>query len=257
MDGKRPPSGYVICSEPRSGTSFLGELLESTGALGHPLEFFSWPAVRAEVRRDPERGLARMVERASTPNGIYGLKLFSYQFDVMTGSGWAERLPGLRFVHMERRDLLGQAISYLRAIQTGQYRSTGTPRRPATYDRSAIAAQIAAFATNQARWRRYFARNAIEPLWLVYEEVAADPAAAVAAVARHVGLADAPEPDAGGRALAVQRDALSDEWRRRFAAEAADLTYLDAGRFGRLRRRLRRARELAWPPPELDKKGWP
>ena len=33
--------GYAICTAPRSGINYLGQLLESTGVLGRPREYFN------------------------------------------------------------------------------------------------------------------------------------------------------------------------------------------------------------------------
>jgi LPS sulfotransferase NodH len=239
------PQGYVICGDHRSGSTYLCQLLASTGVLGRPKEFFSDPFVAIEIERDPA-ALGRLLAKASTPNGLYGLKVFTQQFDVTMKSGWPRRLPGLRFVHLKRRDLLGQAISFVRAIQTDQFRSTEGMRGEPVYDAAAIAGHLARLADNESRWRRYFARNGLEPLWLTYEALVADPAAAVEAVAAHVGCPDAAVPDLGQVTVSVQRDEASEEWRGRFVAECGDLNHLDH-RHGQFRVWLRRlARDLRY-----------
>ncbi|HEX4738377.1 MAG TPA: Stf0 family sulfotransferase [Allosphingosinicella sp.] len=247
------PRGYVICSEHRSGSTLLCQLLRSTGKLGQPREYFSDNLVALQVERDAG-ALDALRERASTPNGVYGLKVFTQQFDGTMKSRWPERLPRLHFVHLSRRDLLGQAISYVRALQTDQFQSYEHAHREPTYDRHAIAGHIARLADNDARWRRYFARNGLSPLWLTYEALSADPAAAVAAVARHIGLDEAVQADASLVEVRVQRDLVSEEWRARFVAESRDLSFLD-NRYGQARVWLRRfARDLRYlrasPGPE-------
>ena len=237
--------GYAICAEHRSGSTLLCQLLASTGVLGRPEEAFSNPAFSLELEREPGL-LETLIERLSTPNGVYGIKLFSQQFDVSMKSRWPERLPGLRFVHLQRRDLLGQAISFVRSIQTDQFRSSEAIRGEPCYDRAAISGHLARLADNEVRWRRYFARTGLEPLWLTYEGIVADPAAAVRAVAEHVGCEDEVAPELAKVAVSVQRDDLSEEWRRRFVAECGDLNYLD-NRQGQMRIWLRRlARDLRY-----------
>ena len=74
------------------------------------------------------------------------------------------------------------------------------------------------------RWRYWFARNGLPVLSLVYEQVMRAPQGAVEAVGRLVGLAEVPRFDPEQvRGLEIQRDALSEEWRARFVAEARDL----------------------------------
>src|SRR3954468_6087661 len=125
--------GYVICGDHRSGSTYLCQLLTSTGVLGRPGEFFSDPLLAREIERDPA-ALERLLAKASTPNGIYGLKVFTQQFDVTRKSGWPKRLPKLGFVHLQRRDLLGQAMSFVRSIQTDQFRSSEEARGEKLYD---------------------------------------------------------------------------------------------------------------------------
>jgi LPS sulfotransferase NodH len=231
-------AGYVICTEPRSGSNFLCALLEATGKLGRPREYFSDKRRFLDIERAP--GLFEaMLEEATGPDGIYGLKVFSRQFDLTRRSAWPSRLPGLRFVSLERRDLLGQAISWLRATQTGQFRAGAARSGEARYDARAIARLMARFAGDQARWRLYFARNGIEPLWLTYEEVTADPAAAVAAVAAAVGVGGPLAVNVSAIPTSVQRDLESEVWRDRFVAEAGDVNRLEH-RLGEPRIRLRR-----------------
>jgi len=229
--------GYAICAEARAGTIYLCRLLASTGRLGKPAEYFHSPERALALASDPDGVLADIVEQAATPNGVYGLKLFSAHFDLVAKSRWAERLPGLAFVHVRRRDLLGQAVSLARAIQTRQYKAADVPAGEPRYDPALIADCLARTAYGQARWECWFARNGVEPLRLDYEDVVAAPDAAVAAVARLLGLDEAPAIDWTRVELRVQRDDQSEDWRRRFAAERGDRSYLDGGRlFSRLRR---------------------
>jgi len=213
--------------------------------LGRPVEFFRSATIAQAVERDPEGELQRKLERACTPNGVYGLKVFSTQFDLAEKTNWADRLPNLRFVHLERLDLLGQAISQVRATQTMQFESSKGAIREPYYDRAAIGRLVNRIAHRQARWRAWFARNGLSPLYLTYESVSADPSQAVAAIGKLIGLSDTPVLG-GDVGMAVQRDELSQQWRERFVGESADLSYLD-DELLRIRVRLRRWRErLRW-----------
>lgn len=232
-------TGYAICGEPRSGSTFLGRVLHSTGVLGAPFEFFRHAAEIARAEADPENELRGRIERASSPNGVYGLKIFSSQFDLAEKTGWARRLPNLRFIHLERTDLLGQAISTLRATQTGRYQTSQEETREPHYDRARIEAALTRIAHNQARWRVWFSRNGISPLRLTYEEVAAGPQAAATAVGALLGLQAEPVADLSAVRISVLRDSLTDTWRARFVAEASDTSYLDHP-LGRLPVKLRR-----------------
>jgi LPS sulfotransferase NodH len=222
--------GYAICTEPRSGSNYLSRLLRSTGMLGRPTEYFNPMAVRevlgaVDFPDDPEAQLARLPELASTPNGVYGLKLFSSDFDRIKSTRWAARLPGLAFVYLERQDLLGQAISLVRADQTKQWVSRREAQGDPVYDRVVINDTLVSLVRASTRWRFYFARNGLPVLNLVYENVVQSPESAVEAVGRLVGLAEPPKIDWDeAKGLDVQRDAINEEWRGRFVSESRDLT---------------------------------
>lgn len=235
--------GYIICAEPRSGSNLLSRLLDSTGQLGKPRELFSpRRTARRILWRDPAGGLARVIAHASTPNGVYGFKVFTFHFDIMASTHWVSRLPGLRFVQLERGDLLGQAISYVRARQTRAFSAWRLPKGEARYNAKEIASALARLAQNDSRWRAYFARNGIVPLRLRYEDLIADPRGAVAGVAELVRLEEAAEADLGLLGVGVQRDALNEEWRERFLAEAGDLDRLDGWPLAQMRARVREVR---------------
>jgi LPS sulfotransferase NodH len=235
-DGTEPAlkAGYVICTEERSGSNLLCQHLESTGVLGRPREAFKYAAAVARLRRAGASGLFDHLKPATTPNGVYGLKLFSGHFDFISGTDWLERLPALRFVHLERLDLLGQAISLVKATQTGSYRAGVPPLAEPVYDRAAIAFALRRLTVGHARWKIFFAVNDLRPLRLSYEEICDDPAAAVRAIAERLGV-DVAGIASSAQAMRVQRDALSDEWRERYVEEAGSLRHLPPFGFSALR----------------------
>jgi LPS sulfotransferase NodH len=227
MDETRPQRGYAVCTEARSGSSYLCRMLGATGVLGQPREWFNPGSARdigiTDYPQDPERQLAEIGRLGATPNGVYGLKIFGSHFDAVAATRWAERLPNLAFVFLQRRDLLAQAISHVRARQTQQWTSTSPATAEAVYRADWINDEMVRLARFETRWRYYFARNGIAPLWMFYEDVERDPKGAVDAVAHLVGLAEPPKIDLDQVVMRVQRDALSEDWRARFLAQSRDL----------------------------------
>jgi LPS sulfotransferase NodH len=238
-------AGYAICAEERSGSNLLCHHLESTGVLGRPSEAFKYAAAVARLRRAGPSGPFDHLKPATTANGIYGFKLFSGHFDFISGTDWLERLPGLCFVYLERRDLLGQAISLVKAAQTGSYRASMKPLAEPAYDRGAIAFALQRLTLAQARWKMFFATNDLRPVLLTYGEVCEDPPAAVRAIAERLGI-DVAGIASSAPAMRVQRDAGSDAWRERFVEEAGSLRGLPPLGFSALRHSGGRvARKLA------------
>lgn len=232
--------GFAVCTEPRSGSNFFCQLLTSTGVLGRPLEYFNGPGRRAfddpDYPDDPEAQLRIILDRGSTPNGVYGFKIFSRQSDQAAPKRWAQRLPSLRFIHLQRRDVLGQAISRVRAEQTGRFRSyaQGNGARE-HYDPDAIMAMLSDVVVGNARWTAYFAAAGKLPLTLFYEDIISKPYAAVSLTARLFSLGAVANLDAID--VRVQRDEVSEVWRHRFIERFGamqNLPRLDDGRAPRV-----------------------
>ena len=225
------PRGYALCAAPRSGTNYLCQLLASTGVLGRPLEYFNgesrrlldWP----DYPDDPQLQLKAVLERGSTPNGVYGLKVFAYQADMAADTGWPTALPNLSFIRLRRMDRLGQAISWARAEQTQSYRSTVPPRGEPAYDARLIYRRLRDVIREEARWSLYFARIGVSPLELTYESLVAGPQTVAAAVTALMGVRPAPAIDPAAVDVQPQRDALNQLWRTRFIEEHGDPARVD------------------------------
>jgi trehalose 2-sulfotransferase len=224
--------GYAICTSGRSGSNLLCQYLSSTGMLGNPLEYFNGSGRRLlgypEYPDDPSKQIDWIVTEGATPNGIYGLKIFPAQVEQIEKSiRWTELLPDLKFVLLKRRDILGQALSAVRAMQTEQWRASMPARGPALYDGAQIYERLQIAARDYARWDIFFARKAIAPTVIVYEDLLADPQPVVDQVADIFGLRGQARV-AGERVdLKIQRDATTVEWRARFLDEYRDLGELD------------------------------
>jgi LPS sulfotransferase NodH len=223
--------GYVICTVPRSGSNWLGQLLASTGRLGQPLEYFNAAARRALTDPDypdnPRLQVERVLTMGSTPNGIYGLKLFAPQFrEIEKGVRLTRDLPNLRFLFLRRRDLLGQAISWTRALQANQYRASQPLQGEWTYDGPFILARLRQAVEEYAQWSAYFARTGQAPLEVAYEDMLEDPRRVVEQVAALFGLSGRVRVRPEAVDIAIQRDAMSEDWRRRFLAEHGDMDRL-------------------------------
>lgn len=212
--------GYAICTAPRSGSNLLCQYLTSTGILGRPLEYFNWQGRRssedAAYPIEPSDQCRMILTRGATENGVYGVKLFWYQHtDTSALLDWTRALPNLSYIYLERRDRLAQAISWARALQTSQYRSTQLRRAEPVYDADAIRLRLYELDREYAHWASFFAQRGLAPLTFAYEDFIGDPQPAVDAVARLLGMP--PSPIAPEQInLAIQRDALSEEWRARF-----------------------------------------
>lgn len=227
VQSTRPAArGYLICSSPRSGSTYLCELLASTGVLGVPREYLNVEGRWG--RLDPKRpfDLMPLLERAlkagATPNGIYGLKAHADHFAAVAAVVDPLRsLPNLKFVSIRRRDILGQAISWARAMQTGQYQAADRLLRAPTYEAARIRAILRMLGAQQAAWNKLFAATACKAVHLEYESLMQNPQREIDRVAELMGVAAVPIVPRLVKST-IQRDDLSAAWRSRFLAETGD-----------------------------------
>lgn len=224
--------GFILCGYARTGGTLLCRALHATGRFGYAQEYFNARAAEPLAGRSyPSNRAAQLLEierRGTAPNGVYGVKMFADQFDALRGFDWIGGLPNPVFIHLERRDALGQALSNVRALQTNQWNTEQPVRGEAVYDEAAIRAELLRTASYRARWQLFFARNGIEPLWLTYEEVIADLSGAVGRIAAQLGIDDLPDPLPELATLQPQADATNAGWRAKFIASQGDLTVFDS-----------------------------
>jgi len=243
---------YVICTSPRSGSTLLCRLLSATDRAGKPDSHFHVPALaswledyelaRADFASETEalRAVFDAARRRGTGGtGIFGLRLqrksfgfFMQQAAVLHPGPLSDRErieaafgPTL-FIHLTRASKLDQAVSCVKAMQTGLWHRApdGTeierlsaPREP-VYDAEAIASHVTEFTAADAAWNAWFEREDLQPLRLTYDALAADPAAVLARVLDALGL-DPALAEGVDLPVAKLADATNEEWVERFRAE--------------------------------------
>ncbi len=244
---------YIICTSPRSGSTLLCRLLKATGVAGAPGSHFHEPDLHAwcaDYGLDPGPAaapadtiravLAAAVRKGRGAGDVFGLRLqrgsapfFLEQLGHVfpEASGDLDSLQAafgrVRFIHLTREDKLAQAISYVKAGQTGLWHKApdGTeierlsaPADP-VYDPTAIAAEMARMTAYDQAWRDWFAATGIAPIPLRYSDLSRDPVAALARVLEALGLdpaaARVPVP------TAKLADGINADWYRRFRLDHA------------------------------------
>ncbi|APE43492.1 hypothetical protein BOO69_08760 [Sulfitobacter alexandrii] len=246
------PQAYVLCSNPRSGTTLLCNMLTQTGVAGRPDSFFGaqhladwcaeWgiaEAVDPTDARFTEEYFAAMRREGQGGTALFGLRLMGP--DLGSACAWlGRRHPGLpddaarfaaafgpvRFLYLRRADKLAEAVSWLRAEQSGLWHSrpdgsaleelppAGTPG----YDAAALTRRIAELQALDTAWPAWFDTNGIAPLRLNYEDLSKAPQKTLSQVLAFIGVDPgcAANIAPGTRKLA---DATSAAWIARYKAE--------------------------------------
>ncbi|MGH3170155.1 MAG: Stf0 family sulfotransferase [Trebonia sp.] len=236
---------YLICGTPRTGSTLLCALLDSTGVAGHPESYFRRQGERSYaegwgigVSPDGAFDYSAYVRAAltagSTANGVFGarimwgtmtelaVKLRGVYPDVGTGDpGLLERAFGTaRYIYLWRADVLRQAVSLVRAEQTGFWHDTGEPGQPEQlaperkprYDAAAIREHMREIGQHNAAWRAWFAAAGIRPQPVRYEDLDADPAGVTRGILDYLQL-DLPP----GRVITARNRRLADDVTQRWA----------------------------------------
>jgi LPS sulfotransferase NodH len=201
---------------------------ESILRLLDPLDDGTPDIAPAEVWRDYIRTVGR------TPNGVWGGKLMWNQTPLLikraknlpdrSGDGLLAAIRDVIgedpvLVHVYRPDVVSQAVSFWRAVQTRVWRGRPDPMRDAraAYHPHAIAHIITLLRDQEKGWRTWFDEEGIEPIDVSYPVLWRNLSQIVGTVLEALGqdprLAPAP-------ILERQADQRSDEWVERYRVDA-------------------------------------
>lgn len=248
-----PRSGSWLLAEGLLGTGIAGRPEEyfrpdwytrfaSTGAVGYQhrlLQRDPWPPAphlppegSANGNSRSFRAFVECVRRmATTDNGVASIKIHWNQFsDVLHILGreaevganpLASWFPNARYVFLRRQNKVRQAISHYRAIRSKRWCSNGDDGHDGIVDSADVDFHELErlrmlLVRHEGQWQEFFARMEIHPLELVYEEVAADPRAAVFTILRHLELDESQLPDVPEPRLCRQADQTTDLLEREY-----------------------------------------
>lgn len=237
FDFPQRPSGpeitYLLASVPRAGSTHLSHLLWRSGCLGAPLEYlnflplspYGFAATSTELQQQLWRSVLR---RRCSPNGVFGLKTFTAQFETLDQENpallqdvMAVMLPPDRprhIVYLRRRDRIAQAVSFTRAALSGVWRKEqeGSDQPRLEYSDERLQAAEREIAVQEEIWARMFGDLRIEPLCLWHEDVLADPTASTMQVANYLGVTIDPAAEVDIPAIEKQSEGDAPAWIERY-----------------------------------------
>lgn len=243
---------YIICATPRSGSTLLCDLLTDTGVAGHPNSFFrreSFPEWAnhfnvsvAEWRDEHEFDqsyLSAVLQRGADGTPVFGMRLMWESLDDLSqrleafypnlsddSARFQSAFRSPLYLHLSRADKVAQAVSLLRAEQSGLWhvfadgteRERLSPVQTPVYDAHGISKCLAELEEHDTAWERWFSEQAIEPLSITYEALSTEPQSALAAVLSGLDL----DPAIAGTVKpksAKLADTESHDWITRFRTE--------------------------------------
>jgi trehalose 2-sulfotransferase len=243
---------YILCTSPRSGSTLLCSLLAATGVSGNPKSYFHRPDIsnwmeELGVELDPdmsEREVLRTVFQAvslkgSGKTGMFGLRLQQHSFDFFVEklvvlfpnqANDKERLQAAfgrtLFVHLTRLDKVEQAVSYVKAQQSGLWHLAhdGTelerlsPHQEPAYDRLGLHKCYESMKAYDRNWQDWFRKQGIEPYRISYEALALDPIKTLSQLLDRLGIG---REAALGVEVGVKKlaDCTNHNWSRQFRTD--------------------------------------
>lgn len=194
-----PRKTYVVYFIPRSGSTWLTDLVAGTNALGRPGEMFAHDrAVRFEGMSIDER--VAFVMARNQRGGVFGAEI-AWAHVTKTFGGVPTLMRFFRdvpCVFLIREDIVLQAISSVRKRRTqvahsNQTDADGLAKADGafSYDGDAIRRLVAQHSRFEQHFETMFADQGLEPLRLSYERNMASPQGVLNALAAHI---DEPAP---------------------------------------------------------------
>ncbi len=236
----QPQVRYLICTTPRSGSSYLCDLISQTEQLGmRPMERQRYERLKpltaegwgVDTRgREPLELLEQAFAESATSNGVAGFKVMWHQLrqslrvdepgsDVLALERQVCRQT--RFIWLRRRSQERQAISLIKAIQSDVWRHGAVHKRGGAwvYDFPGIASRSRGLRRQDASWQAFFERNAVDPLVLYYEDYLQDVAGTLVRISERLGV-ELSAPVSAASSYQPQSDAINEEWFERYERDS-------------------------------------
>ena len=234
-----------ICTSPRSGSYHLADLLHLSGLPFAEEIFipFHENALRQNYKLldvdDKIEFYKRLVEKHAE-EGVFIAKLMPDQLKRVLGtighaSGkpadlqeFSSIFPDPKFIHLERSDLLAQAISLTKPRQTGQWIKTSDSDERYSIQPYYSYIEIA-YSKNRLRrmnqfWDEWFAGMGIEPLRMFYENLVKDPSAELAGLFEFIGEGHCQRPLPEDPRFKKTASSVNRSWYMKFTQQEKEAT---------------------------------
>lgn len=246
-----PTRSYLVWFSQRVGSTLLAHTLEDTGIAGRPREWLNAPNVAELLARSSAKTAFELRDslwrQATTDNGVmatkYGMheglhaELTSFLAPLAHGSDthgraqWEALYPSCKHVFVTRRNKIRLAVSWWRAIKSGEWHrakrasSTAQKSPPVSdlidrYDYNAIEHLFTEASLREADMQEVFDRWGVVPHTVVYEDMIDAYEPTVRGVLDFLDLAG-PGVEIAAPAFEQLADDVSEAWFRRFRAERA------------------------------------
>lgn len=233
---------YVIFIIARSGSTWLTEMAEKSGALGTPQEWFNEGWIHTSETAlgcrppkltqafDVDEYISRTVVDYRSGDRVIGVQLSPYQTECVCDmlENPKEAIQLITPFYLRRRNIVAQAISMYRSAQSGffhSYQETDILRErfeKVIYEAAEIAQWCEQLVAGEQFFESVFARLNINPARFVYEDIVGDPSSVLSWMRIKIKPSSRPLLVARSERMTVMGKNTSAEWEARFRAERGE-----------------------------------
>jgi len=239
----KPQSSYTIWFSQRTGSTLLCQALESTDIAGKPREWFNFPPDLLTTYRKTDHAELQdyLWKLGCTENGVFGVNHsyyephFSHLIETLRKfpacppevtsrtEVWEQVFPNHRHIFMTRRNKVRLAVSWWRAIQSGEWHiPVGEERKSVDlstgYSFDAINHLYNECSMREAGIQEFFTEGNITPLNIFYEDFIQNFNGTIRTILTYLEI-DSASLNIAPPSLTKTADAISEEWVQRFREE--------------------------------------
>jgi LPS sulfotransferase NodH len=214
-----------VCFTNRSGSNFLTDLLMATGQLPDGTECFNHPVVIRAARQHHLKSFAdycRYHAGRRARKRRFVAKVSAGQLLTLARLGYLGTVfPNPHFIHIQRYDVVAQAISFTLAKSTRAFASYHAPliaESDVVFDAGSLTTLIDNINQANAVLREFLLLNRLDHMPVLYEHLVADHEVILERIFAWLGL-DAPVLDRARLRYERQASTVKDEWYARYVAE--------------------------------------
>ncbi|MEO1702127.1 MAG: Stf0 family sulfotransferase [Pseudomonadota bacterium] len=216
--------GFIMQSLPRSGTSFILDYTNGTGAFGHAEEYLNQNVIAFSDATTADEHFEMAMNQAFGTANLFSMKIFPRQLVECVdhhGYDFIQRCTSeysVQFVRLRRKDTIARAVSFYKALQDKRWATDrGGETIEIPYDFKKIYRAWISLIKAEAFWDTYNSMHQIEPIEFTYEELESEPSKFMHEMCSIFNV----EPNGVKllRKLKKQRDERSAEFCERFRRE--------------------------------------
>ena len=225
----------IILTQMRSGSSWLGNMLENTKVAGSPREWLNEQILKTGATGE-DIHFNKIIEAGQSENGFFSVKIFPQHLRIVHkkyGYDFIQKCMNTfdtKFLFLERRDRLRQAISAMRATQSSEW-SRGKlfrkERGEELYKFSTICKYIYYLEESNSFWKAYSYCRQIDSMNTTYEDILDNRRQFMKTLLDYLNLSDRVGVlDSLNSTITekiqfkVQRDKITEDWVERFIADS-------------------------------------